>query len=194
MPLTLRRHPRLNDHEPLQRCSLEACRGACCLHGVWADRLEVDAILGVAEHVAQYLPEGQRNPADWFDPGEEDDPFTASGRVVHTRVLENAAHYGGTACVFWRPEDAKCALQVAAQAAGEHPWRYKPFYCILHPLDLDDEGHITLDETAALLDESASCLRPADDATPLGEIFAEELAYLLPPRPPFQGGLGGFAP
>jgi hypothetical protein len=70
-------------------------------------------------------------------------------------------------------------LQVAADAAGLHAWRFKPFYCILHPLDLDDEGRITLDETDELLAEVASCLRPAQKSLPLVDTFAAELRYLL---------------
>jgi len=97
---------------------------------------------------------------------------------VHSRVLPDPTHYGGSACVFLR-EDSKCALQVAGNENGLHPWRFKPFYCILHPLDLDDEGHITLDENSLLLDEPASCLRPSDTVIPLTETFEPELRYFL---------------
>jgi hypothetical protein len=92
--------------------------------------------------------------------------------------VENEKHWGGTACAFLR-EDHKCALQAAAQAAGLDPWGWKPFYCILHPLYLDDEGRISLDETDSLLDEPGSCLRPASQPIPLVVTFEEELRYLL---------------
>ena len=108
----------------------------------------------------------------------EADAFTPSGEVVHTRVLSSPDHYGVTACVFLR-RDHKCALQVAGERAGFHPWRFKPFYCVLHPLDLDDDGRITLDETVALLEEPASCLRASEQAVSLLEIFAQELRYLM---------------
>ncbi|MCX8025754.1 MAG: hypothetical protein N3A60_11175, partial [Thermanaerothrix sp.] len=97
---------------------------------------------------------------------------------VHTRVYADPAHYAGSACVFLRP-DYKCALQVAGEAAGYHPWRFKPFYCILHPLDLDEQGRITLDAADALAEEPASCLRWAEEAQSLLDLFAEELRYLL---------------
>ena len=64
-----------------------------------------------------------------------------------------------------------------------HPWRFKPFYCILHPLDLDEEGRITLDDTQLMLAEPGSCLRPADQPIPLVETFEPELRYLLAKQP-----------
>ncbi len=170
-------NPRLLESERVQRCRLSECRGACCLHGVWIDLAERDDLLAHAGLIAPHLPPALRDPAAWFDGRQEADEFAPSGAVVHSNVLPDAAHYGGTACVFLR-EDYKCALQVAGQAAGLHPWRFKPFYCVLHPLDLDEQGRITLDETSALLAEEGSCLRPAQRPIPLRETFKEELDYL----------------
>ncbi|MHC1784105.1 MAG: hypothetical protein AB9891_15355 [Anaerolineaceae bacterium] len=67
----------------------------------------------------------------------------------------------------------------AADAAGEQSWRFKPYYCILHPLDIDPQGRITLDENRELLDEPGSCLRPAETDVPLLETFEPELRHLL---------------
>jgi hypothetical protein len=171
-------NPRMLREEPMRRCQLAECRGACCLHGVWVDQTERDDILANAERIAPYMPEALRDPAVWFKEGGEPDEFSSSGTVFHSNVLPDAAHYGGTACVFFR-EDFKCALQVAGEALGMHPWRFKPFYCILHPMDLDEKGRITLDDTASLLEEEASCLRPCDHSTALAETFSPELKYLL---------------
>lgn len=171
-------NPRLLQSEPLRRCRLDECRAACCLHGAWVDRLEVEDIRAHAGQIVPHMPAGAADPADWFDEREESDPYALSGRVGHTQVLPDADHYGGTACIFMRT-DYKCALQVAADKEGLHPWRFKPFYCILHPLDLDEQGRITLDETDLMLAEPGSCLRPADEYTPLIETFADELRYLL---------------
>jgi hypothetical protein len=171
-------NPRLLQDEPMQRCKLHECRGACCLHGVWIDLAERDDLLANADRIAPHLPTALQDPRAWFDGREEADEFSPSGKVVHSTVLPDREHYGGTACIFLR-EDYKCALQVAGQSAGLHPWRFKPFYCILHPLDLDDEGRITLDETAALIDEEGSCLRPAESPRPLLETFEAELRYFL---------------
>ncbi len=171
-------NPRLLKSEPMQRCALGECRAACCLYGVWIDQAEAQTIWDNAALIAPHMEPENRDPALWFDGREEPDEHTPSGRTVHSWVLPNPDHYGGTACIFLR-RDHKCALQAAAQANGLHPWQWKPFYCILHPLDLDEEGRITLDETALLLEEAGSCLRPAGRPIPLVETFEPELRYLL---------------
>jgi hypothetical protein len=170
--------PRLYRSEPIQRCKLGECRAACCLHGVWLDKLEVQDLLANQATIQPFLAEENRDPALWFDGREEADEFSTSGWVVHSSVVLDETHYGGTSCIFLRT-DYKCALQAAADAACLHPWRFKPFYCILHPLDLDEQGFITLDETTLILNEEGSCLRPADQLIPLAETFEPELRYLL---------------
>lgn len=164
--------------EPMRRCVLGECRGACCLHGVWIDAKQAEDILAHADLIGPHMPPDLQNPVVWLDDRKEEDPFQSSGQVQHSKVLPDPQHYGGTACVFLRA-DSKCALQVAADANGLHPWRFKPFYCVLHPLDLDEDGRITLDETALLLDEPGSCLRPAEREIPLAETFEDELRYFL---------------
>ncbi len=171
-------NPRLYHSEPMRRCRLNECRAACCLYGVWLDIKEAEDILENAALIMPHMPEGYADPQTWFDGREDRDEFSPSKHVVHSTVLDEPSHYGGTACVFLRP-DFKCALQVAADRLNLHPWRFKPFYCILHPLDLDEEGRITLDETDLLLDEPGSCLRKSDILTPLAEIFEPELSYFL---------------
>jgi GNAT superfamily N-acetyltransferase len=106
------------------------------------------------------------------------DKKSPTGKVIHTAVNNRLDHYGGTACIFCLL-DGKCALQVAAVANGLHPWRFKPYYCIIHPLDLDDRGRITLDRTPEMVAETGSCLRPAADPIPLVDTFSPELRYLL---------------
>ena len=169
--------------EPMQRCTLSECNGACCVFGVWVDAHEVADILKNSALIAPQLAEDLRDPADWFAGFEDEDEHAPSGKVIHTAVETRSDHYGGTACIFCR-SDAKCALQLAGVVNGMHPWRFKPFYCILHPLDLDEKGRITLDTTADLLEETGSCLVPANEPVPLVETFAAELEYLL--------GLKGF--
>jgi hypothetical protein len=171
-------NPRLLKSEPMRRCRLDECRAACCLHGVWIDAAEWLDIREHAELIIPHMPPGWDDPSLWIDDRTDEDPYSRSGRVVHSRVLPDPSHYGGTSCVFLRT-DYKCALQVTADAMDLHPWRFKPFYCILHPLDLDEQGRITLDETGALLAEPGSCLRPAGQEIPLVETFAPELDYLL---------------
>ena len=177
--MQLRLNPRLLKSEPMQRCQLGECRAACCLHGAWVDLAEIRDIRAHANLIAPHMPAGATQVEDWFDERREPDEFSISGEVGHTAVRVDPDHYGGTACIFLR-SDYKCALQVAATSQeDQHPWRFKPFYCILHPLDLDEQGRITLDETELLLAEPGSCLRPAEIPIPLIETFAEELRYLL---------------
>ena len=171
-------NPRLFDSEPMVRCRLNQCRAACCLYGVWVDLKESEDILAHADLIIPFMREGHKDPQAWFNGEEDIDAFSPSKKVRHSSVLENGGHYGGSACVFLRL-DHKCAIQAAADANRLQSWRFKPFYCILHPLDLDHQGRITLDETGLLLDEPGSCLRPASLLVPLAETFEAELVHFL---------------
>lgn len=166
------------DSEPVRRCRLEECNGACCVFGVWVDPREMEDILSNAKLIMKYMPENAQNPGEWFVPVEDIDRHSPSGKVIHTAVEPAPTHYDETACIFWR-EGGKCNLQVAAMENNLHPWRFKPFYCILHPIDLDDQGRFTMDELKALVEEPGSCLRPAEYPIPFIETFEPELEYLL---------------
>jgi len=171
-------NPRMLNSEPLRRCKLEECQGACCVFGVWVDLREVTDILHNAGLIIPHMPPESSNPGEWFAPIEDNDHLSPTGKVIHTAVENHPEHFGGTACVFWR-EDAKCALQVAAMHNNLHAWRFKPYYCILHPLDQDEQGRITLDQAEVLVSEPGSCLRSSETFIPLVDTFAEELRYLL---------------
>ena len=171
-------NPRLLKAEPMQRCSLGTCKAACCLYGVWMDSEEVTYILGRAEIIAPHMEPAYADPTLWLDGRTEGDIFAPTRVVKHSAVVACDWHYGGSACIFIR-RDFKCALQVAAEAQGYHPWKYKPFYCILHPLDLDSQGRLDLDQTHLLLEEEGSCLVPADQPIPLLVTFEPELRYLM---------------
>jgi hypothetical protein len=177
------RSSRLSASVQLQRCDWPACGAACCYGGAWVDEAEAVDIRRHSALILPHMPEGAQDPRDWFDDRREPDSHSLTGLVTHTRVVEAPGHYMGTACAFLRP-DHKCALQLAGVAAGLGPWRFKPFYCILHPLDLDVHGRITLDDEAALAAESGSCLRPSTAPARIADLFAEELAHLTgPPNP-----------
>ncbi len=176
--MPLKHSPRLTNSEPIQRCGWPACKAACCVYGVWVDLDEQADLLAHADLIKPHLTPKRQDTSSRFDGEKEPDRQTPTKQVTHTRVIRAPDHYGGSTCIFMRP-DYKCALQVAGEAAGEHPWRFKPFYCILHPLDLDEHGRITLDEIRFMVDEPASCVRPAENAVVLRELFAEELEYLL---------------
>lgn len=148
------------------------------MYGAWVDTRHAQDILKHAGLILPHLPANHRHPDAWFDSIEEADPHSLSGKVRHTTVVPDSGHYLGTTCIFMRA-DHKCALQVAAEENGLHPWRFKPFYCILHPLDIDEQGRITLDDFEALLAEPASCLRPSPTPIPLKHTFSQELDYLV---------------
>lgn len=175
--MTLHLSARMQDSEAVRRCGWPDCRAACCVYGAWVDDQQAAAILANATLFKPFLPDAHRDPAGWFTGETEPDPFVPSGRVRHTRVVSDPEHYGGTTCVFMQT-DFRCALQSAAEASGQHPWQFKPFYCILHPLELDSEGRISLDETRRMVNEPGSCLRRAPDKIELLELFKEELGFL----------------
>lgn len=171
-------NPRMMNLEPMVRCKLHECQAACCIYGVWVDTLEAEKVIQNAEIIRPEMPEMWQNTADWFDGPIDIDENVPSGKVIHTCVVDSQKHYGGSSCVFLRA-DNKCALQTAAIKSGQHPWFFKPFYCILHPLDTDEEGRITLDDTGLLLDEPGSCLRPSKIKVPLVVTFEPELRYFM---------------
>ncbi len=171
-------NPRMLESEYMTRCKLHECQAACCIYGVWIDKDEARRIAENADIILPEMPDDRQNPEEWFDGREEEDGHAATGQVVHSRVIDRPKHYGGTACVFLRA-DHKCALQTAAVKINEHPWFLKPFYCILHPLDIDEAGRITLDDSGLLLDEPGSCLRPSQVKIPLAVTFEPELRYFL---------------
>jgi hypothetical protein len=160
----------------LRRCRLEECRAACCLHGVWVDPLEKEDILRHAGAIAPFLPEGRRDPNVWFLAEQEPDDLLPSGCAVASAVVPNPAHYGGTECIFLRP-DARCALQAAADAGGVHPWRWKPFHCIIHPITTEN-GEFTIASEEELLAEEGSCFRDGARESRMNDWLAGELACL----------------
>lgn len=174
-------HPRLHSKENIQRCNFPSCDAACCFDGAWVDTILVDQILEKNHLVFPHLPKDHQNPALWFDDRIEIDSNALSGKVRHTTVVPSQGHYKNTACIFLR-KDKKCALQVTAKKNHAHPWKFKPFYCILHPLDINTKGQITLDQTDLLISEPASCLRASKDLQALENIFSEEMNYLFPKK------------
>jgi hypothetical protein len=161
----------------LRRCALAECRGACCLHGVWVDPLEKYDVLAHAEFILPQMAEGRKESKDWFTEEREEDGFFPSGYLLQSATRPNPAHYGGTECIFLRP-DAKCALQTAAVATGRHPWRWKPFHCIIHPITFAD-GAYTIAPDSELLMEEAGCFRMGTAERPMHEWLTEELDFLV---------------
>jgi hypothetical protein len=175
-------NPRLKQTAQVQRCGWPDCHAACCIYGTWIDKAQANLILEQADLILPWMNPDTREPDAWFDGQEEDDQFTRSRRVRHTTVIPNPEHYGGTSCIFLRA-DHKCALQVAAEEIGKHHWYFKPFYCILHPMELDQQGNLTIDDLHLMTVEPASCLQEADEEILLTELFQEEIKYLFHKKP-----------
>ncbi|MDW8396645.1 MAG: hypothetical protein RMM31_10435 [Anaerolineae bacterium] len=180
--------PKLLRREPIRRCRLEVCRAACCADGVWVDLAQAERILAHAPMIQPFLPEPRRDPASWFAELHDDDPGFPSGRYTGTTTVEDAVLASRTACVFLRPEDRRCALQVAAIANGMHSWALKPFYCCLFPLVdeyQDDSGallprpRLTLDDTSPLFERGGGCREACAEAQPVFQVYAEETALAL---------------
>lgn len=187
--------PRILDCEALHYCSLQYCHAACCTYGVWVDTKEVETILSNSDLIRRFLPPERQDPNLWFATEMEDDEFMPSGKVIHSRLVTDKAFNNGSACVFLRNDDC-CALQTAAESVQFHRWQFKPAYCILHPLDLDAEGKITLPENDWLLEGVSKCMSPCDHAIPFAVIFETELRYLIGDKEYEnlikQNGLGSF--
>jgi hypothetical protein len=164
--------------ESLIRCVLNNCHGTCCSYGVWIDLHEKEKILENSDVIITSMDNFTESFENWFEETPERDLYTESGWVIHSKLIQRSKPFYRNTCIFIR-DDHKCALQVASEKLGKHPWTLKPFYCILHPMDLNTDGEITLDETEIILKEPKSCLRPSTKSYAPIEIFEEELRYLL---------------
>lgn len=168
--------------EPLKRCILTNCSGVCCTYGVWIDLAEKEEIFTHHDVIESCMDPNSGGFDEWFEQQVEDDPFTRTRKVVHSKVVIRKKPIFRKTCIFQRA-DHKCALQVASEVVGKDPWHLKPFYCVLHPMDINDAGEITLDETEIIIEEEKSCLRFSDAPLSPIEIFEEELRYLLGDQP-----------
>ncbi len=64
-------------------------------------------------------------------------------------------------------------------AGGGHPWRFKPFYCALHPITFD-AGIVVLAEGNELYVDGGSCNRPnAGALIPVYKLFEMEMKLAL---------------
>jgi hypothetical protein len=163
----------------LGRCDLGECQSYCCSGGVYIWLAEAEDILAHAEMIQPFLPEDRRDPGRWFDGSREPDDDHPQGEMcTGTNVIEDQTHPAGQTCIFLRP-DRLCALQYASIETGHHPWRFKPFYCALHPLVYEDK-QLVLAEGSEIYAEGGSCSRPAPgQPIPLYVLFDSELELAL---------------
>lgn len=171
-------HPQLFEPYPIERCRLDECKAYCCSGGVYISVAQAEDIRAHAALIQPHLVPERQDPACWFDDRIEDDPENpAYSPVMGTQILPDPTHPVGQSCAFLRP-DHKCGLQVAGVAAGEHPWRFKPFYCRLYPLEFN-RGVLGLAEENEMYQDGGKCHRPAAQAAPLCHTFDMELQLVL---------------
>ena len=162
----------------LERCRLEECQGRCCAGGVYIHTRQVDDILAHQALIIPHLPAERQDPSLWFDNViEPDDDYPEAGPCMGTNVVTDPTHIAGATCIFL--VNQLCALQATGIAAGEHPWRFKPFYCALHPLSLE-KGELALVEDSEIYKEGGTCQRASDGgAIPLFQLFDVETKLVL---------------
>lgn len=173
-------HPGLLEARPMRRCELVECQSYCCSGGVYIHTRQADDILAHQELIKPHLPPERRDATQWFE-GDEglDTDYPQAGPGTGTAVVPDPTHPAGQTCIFLLPESRYCALQAAGMANGEHPWRYKPFYCALHPLGLDEEQLVLVEESEMYLD-GGSCNRSTDGTTiPVYQLFEPEMKLVL---------------
>lgn len=161
------------------RCTIDQCRARCCGSGVYIHVDQVKDILAHQELIRPHLAESDRDPGSWFDQDfEVDEDHPAGGTCVGTRVVADPTHPDRERCVFLR-SDRKCALQAAGIAAGNDPWRFKPFYCALFPLAFYRK-RLVLDEENEVYTGGGSCQRPSSgERVPLYRLFEAETKLVL---------------
>jgi len=168
---------RLLESQAIGRCRIEECQACCCGHGVYVDLAEAGRMVDEAELIKPHLPSDRHDVNTWFDGAVARDSDFPSRYRVGTEVLPDPSHPAGTSCIFLRP-DCRCALQVAAIAAGRHPWDLKPFYSALFPI-VRLGNYVQLDDDNEIYVLGGSCSRAEPVSTPRYEVFKDELVLAL---------------
>ncbi len=169
---------KLLEPRPTQRCTTPECHSWCCMGGVWLDLGQKETILANAARIKPFLPPDRREEKQWFDGEREAHVDYPSGWGEGTTVVDDPTHPAGVTCIFLRPEDRYCALQMTSIACGEDPWSLKPFYCILHPLTIEGDL-ILLDDANFIYEEGGHCQREHRESVPLYVTFRAELTLVL---------------
>lgn len=168
----------LTESRAARRCTIGECQAWCCIGGVSVDLGEKEDILRHADWVKPYLPADRRDERGWFDGQDVADPEYPSGHVEGTTVVDDPTHPAGYTCIFLRPEDRRCALQLAGAAAGLGRWGLKPFYCGLYPLTIEN-GVLCMDDENELYLEGGNCHRESSQVVPLHQLFHDEIVLAV---------------
>jgi hypothetical protein len=145
------------------------CTSVCCEGGVYVDIVERDRILEFQDIIKKHMDATQ--PQDtglWFEASEHEDADFPSGRCIGTE------EYGGK-CAFLDC-NGRCSIQVAATAEGLDRWAWKPFFCILFPIEVS--GNIVCFDPMQQGEQPCCTIRP-DFSIPLFRACRDELVHLL---------------
>ena len=160
--------PLIFTHKFVKACDVCICSGECCYYGVYTDKKEFEKIMSIKERIIQSMDDSQtKDFQKWFEEPEEDPDFE-SGVAVGTEV-----HNGK--CAFL-DKNGYCTLQRIAMENGEFKWKYKPLYCILFPLVID-EGVLTVDDDH--LDRMHYCNKPQNQVSTIFDCTKEELRFFF---------------
>lgn len=176
-PLPRRDLPRL------EICDLRSCEAVCCYDGVYLTAEEERAIRALVRAEPEFFA---FLPRVFFRQGGDRHSRWRKTETRPWRYRSRPAHFADTRCVF-ALDDGRCSLQALAAARGEHPWRWKPTACWLHPLRLSAEG--VLPPPADPADDpdrapgypgyitSTPCGAHREDGRPWPEALSAELAW-----------------
>jgi len=152
----------------VKSCDICICSGECCYYGVYTDKFEHEKIIEIKERIIKSMDDSQTKNVDlWFEEPQEDTDFE-SGIAVGTEL-----HNGK--CVFL-DKQGFCTVQKIAMEDKEFKWKYKPLYCILFPLIIEN-GVITVDTEH--LDRMHYCNKSENQVSTIFETCKEEIEYLV---------------
>ncbi|HEV2733214.1 MAG TPA: hypothetical protein VGV85_00200 [Longimicrobiaceae bacterium] len=171
---------------PLARCSLARCHGTCCSEGVYLNAEVAATVRNLLRRDGELFRSlGMERPEDAVVEEVEDGVRSVRTALrpkpFRARVPDYPAHFPETACAFLL-DDARCALQVAAEAKGLHPWHYKPLACWLHPVSISPEGIRLHDRSSDPYPDGwtseTHCGRTEPCGRPAREVLGAELEFL----------------
>lgn len=145
------------------------CSSNCCKGGVWIDIAEHDVIMSKKELIKAQMDETQStDDVKWFELEVVNDSDFPSGKAIGTEIVNDK-------CAFL-DKVGRCSIQLAAVADGKHKWEWKPFYCILFPVEVTNN---VVGFDPMLQGSDMCCTVSSVFETPLFAACKEELIHLL---------------
>ncbi len=177
---------RASFERPLARCALARCQGTCCSEGVYLNAEVAATLRNLLRREGELFRSlGMERPeeaiVDEVEDGARSVRTALKPKPFRALVPDYPAHFPETACALLL-DDARCALQVAAEEKGLHPWHFKPLACWLHPVSISPEG-IRLHDAAGDpypggWTSETHCGRTEPCGRPAREVLRAELDFL----------------